>query len=272
MPFMDHMSQEPTEDCLIVNMISTGMYHAIHTCTYHVDYTTIFCRFLTCDPWMAWNIPVLIMLTIRQSSLGSWHVIHEWHDTYLYLSCWLEDNLLSVPDMWSMNSMIHTCTYHVDYKTIVCRFLTCDPWMAWYIHVLIMLTIRQSSVGSWDMWSMNGMIHTCTYHVDYKTIFCRFLTCDPWMDDKYRYVSCHSWITCQEPTEDCLIVNMISTGMYHAIHGSHVSGTDRRLTCDPWMAWYIHVLIMLTIRQSSVGSWQVIHEWHDTYLYLSCWL
>ena len=30
MPFMDHMSQEPTEDCLIVNMISTGMYHAIH--------------------------------------------------------------------------------------------------------------------------------------------------------------------------------------------------------------------------------------------------
>ena len=35
--------------------------------------------------------------------------------------------------------------------------------------------------------------------------------------DKYMYVSCHSWITCQEPTEDCLIVNMISTGMYHAI-------------------------------------------------------
>ena len=48
--------------------------------------------------------------------------------------------------------------------------------------------------------------------------------------DKYMYVSCHSWITCQEPTEDCLLVNMISTGMYHAIHGSHVSGTDRRLS------------------------------------------
>ena len=30
MPFMDHMSQEPTEDCLLVNMISPGMYHAIH--------------------------------------------------------------------------------------------------------------------------------------------------------------------------------------------------------------------------------------------------
>ena len=25
MPFMDHMSQEPTEDCLLVNMISTGI-------------------------------------------------------------------------------------------------------------------------------------------------------------------------------------------------------------------------------------------------------
>jgi hypothetical protein len=169
------------------------------------------------------------MLTIRQSSVGSWHVIHEWYDTYLYLSCWLEDNLLSVPE-------------------------TCDPWMAWYIPVLM------------------------------------------------------------EPTEDCLLVNMISTGMYHAIHGSHVSGTDRRLsysqhdkyryvschstylylscwlednllsvpeTCDPWMAWYIPVLIMLTRRQSSVGSLHVIHEWHDTdrrlsynqhdkYMYVSC--
>jgi hypothetical protein len=153
------------------------------------------------------------MLTIRQSSVGSWHVIHEWHDTYMYLSCWLEDNLLSVPE-------------------------TFDPWMARYIPVLI----------------------------------------------------CHSWITCKEPTEDCLLVNMISTGMYHAIHGSHVSGTDRRLsvsdmwfmngmihtctyhvdyktifcrflTCDPWMAWYIPVLIMLTRRQSSVGFWHVIHEY-----------
>ena len=45
--------------------------------------------------------------------------------------------------------------------------------------------------------------------------------------DKYRYVSCHSWITCQEPTEDCLIVNMISTGMYHAIHGSHVRNRQK---------------------------------------------
>ena len=40
--------------------------------------------------------------------------------------------------------------------------------------------------------------------------------------DKYRYVSCHSWRTCQEVTEDFLLVNMISTGMYHAIHGAHV--------------------------------------------------
>ena len=68
--------------------------------------------------------------------------------------------------------------------------------------------------------------------------------------DKYMYVSCHSWITCQEPTEDCLIVNiistcmdswitcqeptddcliinMISTGMYHAIHGSHVRNRQK---------------------------------------------
>ena len=45
--------------------------------------------------------------------------------------------------------------------------------------------------------------------------------------DKYRYVSCHSWITCQEPTEDCLLVNMISTGMYHAIHGSHVRNRQK---------------------------------------------
>jgi hypothetical protein len=152
------------------------------------------------------------MLIIRQSSVGSWHVIHEWHDTYLYLSCWLEDNLLSVPE-------------------------TCDPWMAWYIPVLIMYRRLSSS-----------------------------------QHDKYRYVSCHSWITCQEPTEDCLLVNMISTGMYHAIHGSHVRNRQkivfdyqtifcRFLTCDPWMTWYIHVLIMLIIRQSSVGSWHVIHEY-----------
>ena len=31
----------------------------------------------------------------------------------------------------------------------------------------------------------------------------------------------------QEPTEDCLIVNMISTGMYHAIHGSHVRNRQK---------------------------------------------
>ena len=50
--------------------------------------------------------------------------------------------------------------------------------------------------------------------------------------DKYRYVSYHSWITCQEPTEDCLLVgSMISTGMYHA------------------MAW-----ITCTYQESSVGS------------------
>jgi hypothetical protein len=30
MPCMDHMTQEPTADCLLVNMISTCMYHAIH--------------------------------------------------------------------------------------------------------------------------------------------------------------------------------------------------------------------------------------------------
>ena len=91
MPFMDHMSQEPTEDCLIVNMISTGMYHAIHGS--HVSGT--------------------------------------------------------------------------------------DRRLSYSQH------------------------------------------------DKYRYVSCHSWITCQEPTEDCLIVNMISTGMYHAIHGSHVRNRQK---------------------------------------------
>ena len=56
-------------------------------------------------------------------------------------------------------------------------------------------------------------------HMSYLYLSCQH--------DKYN-VSCHSWITCQEPTEDCLIVNMISTCMYHAIHGSHVSGTDRR--------------------------------------------
>jgi hypothetical protein len=152
------------------------------------------------------------------------------------------------------------------------------------------------------MWSMNGMIHTCTYHVDYKKIFCRFLTCNRRLSysqhDKYRYVSCHSSITCQEPTEDCLIVNMISTGMYHAIHGSHVSGTDRRLSYsqhDKYMYVSYHSWITCqeptedclivnmistgmyhsihgTRRLSSVGSWHVIHEWHDTYLYLSCWL
>ena len=89
MPFMDHMSQEPTADCLLVNMISTGMYHAIH---------------------------------------GS--------------------------------------------------------------HV-----------------SGTGRRLSYSQH------------------DKYMYVSCHSWITCQEPTDGCLIVNMISTGMF-----------------------------MLTRRQSAVGS------------------
>jgi hypothetical protein len=134
--------------------------------------------------------------------------------------------------MWSMNGMIHTCTYHVDYKTIFCRFLTCDPWMAWYIPVLIMLT-------------------------------------------KYRYVSCHSWITCQEPTEDCLLVNMISTGMYHAIHWSHVSGTGRRLfysqhdkymyvSCHSWITCQeptedclIVNMISTCIKQSSAGSWDM---------------
>ena len=60
--------------------------------------------------------------------------------------------------------------------------------------------------------------------------------------DKYMYVSCHSWITCQEPTENCLIVNMISTCMYHAIHGSHVSGTDRRLSYSQHDKYrYVHV-------------------------------
>jgi hypothetical protein len=168
--------------------------------------------------------------------------------TYLYLSCWLEDNLLSVPE-------------------------TCDPWMAWYIPVLIMLTRRQSSVGSWHVPFMDHMSET-DRRLSYN------------QHDKYMYVSCHSWITCQEPIEDCLLVNMISTCMYRAIHGSHVSGTDRRLsysqhdkyryvsyhswitcqeqtifcrflTCDPWMAWYIPVLIMLIIGQSSVGSWDM---------------
>ena len=33
--------------------------------------------------------------------------------------------------------------------------------------------------------------------------------------DKYRYVS---YNTSQEVTEDCLIVNMISKGMYHRTH------------------------------------------------------
>jgi hypothetical protein len=147
------------------------------------------------------------------------------HDKYRYVSChsWI------TPDMWSMNGMIHTCTYYVDYKTIFCRFLTCDPWMAWYIHVLIMLTIRQSSVGSWHgihEWHDTYMLHVCIMpYMDHMSGTDRRLSYS--QHDKYRYVSCHSWITCQEPTEDCLIVNMIST---------------------------------------------VIHEWHDTYLYLSCWL
>jgi hypothetical protein len=175
--------QEPTDGCLIVNMISTGMYHAIHGS--HVRNQ---------------------QKIGRQSSVGSWHVIHEWHNTYMYLSCWLEDNLVSVPDMCSMNGMIHQ----------VCIM----PFM---VHI-------------------SGTDRRLSYN----------------QHDKYRYVSCHSWITCQEPTEDCLLLNMISTGMYHAI--------------DPWMAWYIPVLIMLTRRQSSVSSWHGIHEWHDTYLYLSCWL
>jgi hypothetical protein len=154
------------------------------------------------------------------------------------------------------------------------------------------------------MWSMYGMIHTCTYHVDYKTIFCRFLTYDPCMSwgmyhaihgshvsgtdrrlsssqhDKYRYVSYHSWITCQEPTEDCLIVNMINTGMYHAIHGSHVSGTDRRLSSSQHDKYrYVSCHSWITCQEPTedcllvnIGSWHVIHEWHDTYLYLSCWL
>jgi hypothetical protein len=148
-----------------------SMNGMIHTCTYHVDYKTIFCRFLR-------------------------HVINEWHDTYLYLSCWLEDNLLSVPDMWSMNGMIHTCTYHVDYKTIFCRFLrhVIHEWHDTYLYLSCWLEDNLLSVP--DMWSM-------------------------------RYVSCHSWITCQESTEDCLIVNMISTCMYHAIHGSHVRNRQK---------------------------------------------
>ena len=125
---------------------------------------------------------------------------------------------------------------------------------------------------------MNGMIK-------YRYVSCHsWITCQEpdrrlsySQHDKYRYVSCHSWITCQEPTEDCLIVNMISTCMYHAIHGSHVSGTDRRLSssqhdkyryvsCHSWITCQeptedclivninIPVLIMLTRRQSSVGS------------------
>ena len=157
--------------------------------------------------------------------------------------------------------MIQTCTYHVEYKTIFCRFLTCDPWMAWYIHVLIMLTIRQSSVGSWDMWSMNGMIHTCTYHVDYKTIFCRFLrhVIHEW-HNTYLYLSC--WL------EDNLLwlldmCSMIHTFTYHLDY--------KTIFCDflTCVLWYIPLLIMLTIRQSSVTSW---HVFYDTYLYLSCWL
>ena len=40
--------------------------------------------------------------------------------------------------------------------------------------------------------------------------------------DKYMYV--HG---SHVPTEDCLLVNMISTGMYHAIHGSHVRNRQK---------------------------------------------
>jgi hypothetical protein len=199
------------------------------------------------------------MLTRRQSAVGSWHVIHEWHDTYLYLSEPTEDclivNLISTGMYHAihgshvsgtdrrLSSSQHDKYRYVSYQTIFCRFLTCDPWMAWYIPVLIMLTIRQSSVGSWDMWSMNGMIHTCTF-MDHMSETDRRLSSS--QHDKYRYVSCHSWITCQEPTEDCLIVNMISTGMYTY----HV---DYKTIFCPFLR-------------------HVIHEWHDTYLYLSCWL
>ena len=64
--------------------------------------------------------------------------------------------------------------------------------------------------------------------------------------DKYRYVSCHSWITCQEPTEDCLIVNMISTGMYHAIHGSHVRNRQ----------------MVVIVNMISTGMYHAIHGSH----------
>jgi hypothetical protein len=172
------------------------MCSMIPTCTHHVDYKTIFCDFLTC---LLWYLPVLIMLTIRQSPVTSWHVFY---DTYLYLSRWLLDNLLWLPEICSM---IPTCTHHVDYKTIFCDFLTC---VLWYIPLLITLTIRQSSVTSWAMFYTTYLYSSC----DYKTIFCDFLT---------------------------------------------------------YVLWYIPVLIMLTIRQSSVTSW---HVFYDTYLYLSCWL
>ena len=92
-------------------------------------------------------------------------------------------------------------------------------------------------------------------------------------DDKYMYVSCHSWITCQEPTEDCLIVNMISTGMYHAIHGSHVSGTDRRLSysqhdkyryvsCHSWITCQEPTEDCLIVNMISTCMYHAIHGSH----------
>ena len=168
MPFMDHMSgtdrrlsysqhdkyryvschswitcQEPTEDCLIVNMISTGMYHAIHGS--HVSGTD------------------------RRLSYSQ-------HDKYRYVSCHSWITCQEPTEDCLIVNMISTCMYHA---------------------------IHGSHVSGTDR------------RLSYS------------QHDKYRYVSCHSWITCQEPTEDCLIVNMISTGMYHAIHGSHVRNRQK---------------------------------------------
>ena len=89
--------------------------------------------------------------------------------------------------------------------------------------------------------------------------------------DKYRYVSCHSWITCQEPTEDCLLVNMISTGMYHAIHGSHVRNHDmirlsysqhdkyRYVSCHSWITCQEPTEDCLIVNMISTCMYHAIH-------------
>ena len=73
-----------------------------------------------------------------------------------------------------------------------------------------------------------NMISTCMYHAIHGSHVSgtdRRLSSS--QHDKYMYVSCHSWSTCHEDTEDCLIVNMISACMYHAIHGAHVRKTQK---------------------------------------------